>query len=176
MFEPFRVRLVGARGLGVLRLLPPLSELLLAARSELPVAVRARVDGAGRRAVGVVRRPLAQSGQVAGDAPDPFADRHVGGEPFGEPHGVVGAGHETACHRADGRVRPYRAAVLVAGEIALEQVGEDRGLVGDVEPVGVRDLVDEEGEVPDGHVPVGEDRRVVLWRVAVAPCPAQCVP
>ena len=176
MFEPFRVRLVGARGLGVLRLLPPLSELFLAAFAERLVVVGARVDGAWRRAVGVVCRSLAQVGQVAGDAPDPFADRHVGGEPFGEPRGVVGADHETACHRADGRVRPYRAAMLVVGRIALEQVGEDRGLVGGFEPVGVGDLVDEQGEVPDGHAPVGEDRRVVLWRVAVAPCPAQCVP
>ena len=176
VFEPFRVRLVGARGLGVLRLLPPLSELFLAACAERLVVVGARVDGAWRRAVGVVCRSLAQVGQVAGDAPDPFADRHVGGEPFGEPRGVVGAGHETACHRADGRVRPYRAAMLVVGRIALEQVGEDRGLVGGFEPVGVGDLVDEQGEVPDGHAPVGEDRRVVLWRVAVAPCPAQCVP
>ena len=176
VFEPFRVRLVGARGLGVLRLLPPLSELFLAACAERLVVVGARVDGTWRRAVGVVCRSLAQVGQVAGDAPDPFADRHVGGEPFGEPRGVVGAGHETACHRADGRVRPYRAAMLVVGRIALEQVGEDRGLVGGFEPVGVGDLVDEQGEVPDGHAPVGEDRRVVLWRVAVAPCPAQCVP
>lgn len=116
MFEPFRVRLVGVRGLGVLRLLTPLSELLLAARSELLVVVGARVDDAGRRAVGVVLPRLAQSvWQFAGDVPDPFAEGHVGGEPFGESHGVGGVGHELARHRADGRVRPYRAAVLVVG-------------------------------------------------------------
>ena len=116
VFEPFRVRLVGVRGLGVLRLLTPLSELLLAARSELLVVVGARVDDAGRRAVGVVLPRLAQSvWQFAGDAPDPFAEGHVGGEPFGESHGVVGAGHELARHSADGRVRPYRAVVLVVG-------------------------------------------------------------
>ena len=59
VFEPFRVRLVGVRGLGVLRLLTPLSELLLAARLELPVVVGARVDGAWRDAVGVVLPRLA---------------------------------------------------------------------------------------------------------------------
>ena len=177
VFEAFRVGLVGVRGLGALRLLTPLSELLLAARSELPVVVGARVDGAWRDAVGVVLPRLAQSvWQFAGDAPDPFAEGHVGGEPFGEPCGLVGAGHESACHRADGRVRPDGPAVRVVGAPAFEQVGEDRGLVGDVEPVGVGDLVDEEGEVRDGHVPGGEDRRVVLRGVAVAPCPAQCVP
>ena len=177
VFEAFRVRLVGARGRGVLRQFPPSLELFLAACAERLVVVRARVDGAWRRAVGVVLLPLAQVfGHVAGDAPDPFAEGHVGGEPFGEPRVIVGAGHESACHSADGRVRPDGPAVRVVGAPAFEQVGEDRGLVGGFEPVSVGDLVDEQGEVPDGHAPVGEGRRVVLWRVAVAPCPAQCVP
>ena len=116
VFEPFRVGLVGAGGLGVLRQFPPLLDLFLAARAERLVVVGACVDDAWRRAVGVVLLSLAQVfGQFAGDAPDPFAEGHVGGEPFGEPHGVVGAGHELARHSADGRVRPYRAAVLVVG-------------------------------------------------------------
>ena len=177
VFEPFRVRLVGARGLGVLRQFPPLLDLFLAACAERLVVVGACVDDAWRDAVGVVLLPLAQVfGQFAGDAPDPFAEGHVGGETFGEPRGIVGVGHESACHSADGRVHPDGPAVRVVGAPAFEQVGEDRGLVGGVETVGVRDLVDEEGEVPDGHVPVREDRRVVLRGVAVAPCPAQCVP
>ena len=62
-------------------------------------------------------------------------------------------------------------ACILAGKRA-NQLGHPVVL----DPVGVGDLVDEEGEVRDGHVPVGEDRRVVLRGVAVAPCPAQCVP
>ena len=123
VLEAFRVSQVDARGFGVLRQFPPLSELLLAVRAERLVAVRVRVDGAWRRAVGVALLRLAQAGgHVAGDAPDPFAEGHVGGEPFGETRGVVGVGHELACHFADGRVRPDGPAVLVVGAPALEQV------------------------------------------------------
>jgi len=39
VFEPFRVRLVGARGLGVLRQFPPLLDLFLAACAERLVVV-----------------------------------------------------------------------------------------------------------------------------------------
>lgn len=69
VFEPFRVGLVGAGGLGVLRQFPPLLDLFLAACAERLVVVGACVDDAWRRAVGVVLLPLAQVfGQFAGDA------------------------------------------------------------------------------------------------------------